>query len=243
VLVADVVAAAAEPSSRRSSRRFNWLFLHGFGSGRDGGKATQMLAHASARGDAAMRFDQRFHGESTGELAHIRLQPMIEDAADVLLHVASGAITGLGAPCVVIGSSLGGLVAAAAAARTPQSVAMLGLVAPAFGWFGRLTAAPRDDDGRLVVRNEWLDVRLDPELVDREAGSIDEDALATELAAVPVRVFHGVRDDVVPIAASRRWTASRPTDADTQLVEFAEGEHRLEIEMPEILAHLDAALG
>ena len=115
-----------------------------------------------------------------------------------------------GEPAHLIGSSLGGYLAALCAARHPE-VQRLVLMAPAFG-FARRWAAALGEKGLA----EW-----------REAGALDvyhyaaggptplgwglmEDALRYEdepKVEQPALVWHGLQDDVVPVEASRSFVA------------------------------------
>jgi hypothetical protein len=115
-----------------------------------------------------------------------------------------------GEPAHLIGSSMGGYLAALYAARHPE-VRRLVLMAPAFG-FARRWAADLGEKGLA----KW-----------RETGSLDvyhyaaggltplgwglmEDALRYEdepKVEQPALVWHGLQDDVVPVDASRSFVA------------------------------------
>ena len=216
-LVGSVVAAQTATAP-------TWLFLHGFGSDRSGAKATAILEHAAHRGHGAVAIDQRFHGESSGDPTAIRLTTMVEDAVFVLQAICNGLGGAPDGPTLVVGSSLGGLVASAAAARNPGLVSALTLIAPAFGWFKRMLDRPRDGEGRVVIQNEWIDLRVDAELVAAEAAHLDEPSILAALTP-PVSIVHGSDDDTVPLDTSRRAVAAIPDPCDLVVVEG--GDHRL----------------
>src|SRR5690606_7892817 len=117
------------------------VFLHGLVSVRRGEKSTALFDLAARTGRAAWRFDFRGHGESSGVLHDTTLTELIADARSVL--EASG-------PAFLVGSSLGGLVAAWTAARHPEFVRGLVLLAPALRFLPRLIARSRAD-GTIVL--------------------------------------------------------------------------------------------
>ncbi|MBM4062315.1 MAG: alpha/beta hydrolase, partial [Planctomycetes bacterium] len=118
-----------------------YLFLHGLGSVRTGEKSESLFAHAAANGRACTRVDFRGHGESTGDFGEVTFSELIADALAVLGHLG---------PTVVVGSSLGALVGAFAAAARPDLVAGLALLAPALGFVSRLEQRV-DADGRITT--------------------------------------------------------------------------------------------
>src|SRR5690606_41376201 len=93
-----------------------------------------LSAIAARTGRAAWRFAFRGHGEPGGVLHDTTLTELIADARCAL--EASG-------PAFLVGSSLGGLVAAWTAARHPEFVRRLVLLAPAFRFLPRLIARSR----------------------------------------------------------------------------------------------------
>jgi pimeloyl-ACP methyl ester carboxylesterase len=175
------------------------IYLHGFASGPQSTKAeffrTRLAAHgvSLAVPDLAPDFT---HVTVSGMLAVV--EPMLEDA-----------------PRVLLGSSLGGYLAALVATRRPGRVRALVLFAPAFGfarrwedrvgaeamarWRARGTAAVYHYGRR---REEPLDVSLLDD-ARRYAEEPDPD--------VPALVFAGRRDDAVPLPAVAAFAARRPS--------------------------------
>jgi hypothetical protein len=121
-----------------------------------------------------------------------------------------------GEPAALIGSSLGGYVAALYAARHAE-VTRLVLLAPAFGfarrWPERLGAGAVED----WRRTGWMDVFHYAEGRQRAVSY----ALLADGAqyedypdfAQPALIFHGSQDDVVPAELSRRFVAGHPNAA------------------------------
>ena len=198
------------------------VFLHGLVSVRVGEKSTALFAHAARHRLGAWRFDFRGHGDSSGELADTSLSDLVTDAAAVL--DASG-------PAHLVGSSLGGLVAAWTAARRPDRVLSLTLLAPAFRFLERLIARS-DADGNVHLDHTAGVLRFGPNVL-ADFREHDEADLARRIRC-PVLTFHGEHDDVVPIAASREFhTRLRGVRHDLRTVR--DGDHRLNLPIRAIL--------
>jgi len=130
-------------------------------------------------------------------------------------------------PVTLIGSSLGGLVAAHLAQRHPQ-VERLILLSPAFGflshWLPQLGNRGLEfwqQTNYLLVyhHGEGRSLPLSYNFV-TDASQYQEDVLQRPL---PTLIFHGTQDDVIPITASREFGRSRPW---VELVEL-ESDHTL----------------
>ncbi len=210
-----------------------YLYVHGYGSVRAGEKSASLFEHARARGRAAARIDLRGHGTSSGAIGSVTMSEMV---ADVQLAVAS--LHGRGAgPVVVVGSSIGAVVGAFAAAADPVRVRGLVLLGPAFG-FMRL-AARLDPQGRLRT-STGLEVTMHPRTIE-DAHLHDESTLASRLP-MPLLVVHGTADDVIPHAVSTRFVEQVPhTDKELWLVEG--GDHRLNQPILEVWRRMDARIG
>ncbi|HTR50876.1 MAG TPA: YqiA/YcfP family alpha/beta fold hydrolase [Kofleriaceae bacterium] len=201
------------------------LYLHGFASGPRSTKGVAFAEHFARLGIAIERLDLR-----VPSFEHLRLSAMIE--------TTRAAIRG---PTIAIGSSLGGLTAARVAALDDRITALV-LMAPAF----QLAARWRERLGRDLDTwrdTGWLEVddyatggrsRVDfgffEELQRVDAGWPD--------VRVPTLVFHGTRDDVVPIANSRAFAATRP---HVRVRELDDG-HELAASLPTLLAESEQFL-
>jgi pimeloyl-ACP methyl ester carboxylesterase len=174
------------------------LYLHGFASSPSSAKACyfrERLEDAGARVDipdlAAGDFE---HLTITGQLA------VVDRAA-------------AGDPISLIGSSMGGYLAALYAARHPEVVRAV-LLAPAFGfarrWAESLGAARVDEWRRTGVMyvhhyGEDRDRQLGCQLIDDGASYEDYPDFRQ-----PALIFHGARDDVVPVRYSGHFAATHP---------------------------------
>lgn len=206
-----------------------YVYLHGLGSVRQGEKSTALLQHAAGRGRGCLRFDFRGHGESGGVIGHATISEVV---ADTLMMLA------ISGDAILVGSSLGGLCAAFAAAAAPERVRGLVLLSPAFGYVSRMLQR-LDPDGRLRTSNGQR-FHLDQRVID-DAARLDEAGLPARLP-MPVLVVHGTADDVVPVAISERFFAAIP-HAHKQLWLIDGGDHRLNREVASIYARMDALLG
>ncbi len=124
-------------------------------------------------------------------------------------------------PVCLIGSSMGGFVASLYAAAHPE-VSKLVLLAPAFGFARRWQRKPAPPDFEVFHYGERRMRRVHYGLI--------EDALQYPDApdfAQPAIIFHGVRDETVPIEHSRAISA-RPNvklvelDSDHELLDVLE---------------------
>lgn len=173
------------------------LYLHGFASGPSSQKAIYLRRELEARGAAVEVLDL-----AAGDFEHLTLtgQLAVVDRA------------GAGEPIALMGSSMGGYLAALYAARHSE-VTRLVLLAPAFAfarrWREHLGAGALEDwrrTGTIEVFH-YGEKRLCPlryELLpdsDRYEPYPDFQQ--------PALIFHGAQDDTVPPAYSQRFAAAR----------------------------------
>lgn len=172
------------------------LYLHGFASGPSSKKATALAARF-ARAGATLRIPDLTPGEDGFE----------RSSPSSMLAVAEGILGAEPGPHAIIGSSLGGYLAALAASRDPK-VERLVLMAPAFRlferWEKRLSPA---DLARW--RAEGLEVDHFASGRKRRLGwQFHEDARglpAFPEVKVPTVAFGGTRDETVPLADVVAW--------------------------------------
>jgi len=192
------------------------LYLHGFASGPSSSKARFFKERLEALG-AAVTVPELDAGDFenltiTGQLS------VIERAA-------------AGQPVSLMGSSMGGYLAALYAARHPEA-AKLVLFAPAFGFssrWGEVLAGERMDDWRRTGR---MDVFHYASNRMRSVGyRLVEDGAQYEDYPdfrQPALLFHGRNDDVVPARFSGEFAAGHPNarlelmDSDHQLLNVLE---------------------
>jgi pimeloyl-ACP methyl ester carboxylesterase len=185
----------------------NTIYLHGFASGPSSRKA-QFFRERFAEHGLPLEIPQM----DEGDFEHLTISGQLS-----LLERLAG-----GRPVSLIGSSMGGYVAALYAARHPE-VEKLVLLAPAFyfpqRWkqeLGTTVAAKWKRSGTMSVYHysdgRMRDVRY--ELV--------EDGARYEMAPdvrQPTLIFHGLKDTVVPAAYSKEFAAAHPGNVHLTLLD------------------------
>jgi pimeloyl-ACP methyl ester carboxylesterase len=201
------------------------LYLHGFASGPQSSKGLAFGEHFARLGLTIERLNLRLPS-----LENLRLSAG--------LAAARAAIGGARDRAVMIGSSLGGLTAALAAAADPRVCALV-LMAPAFRMVERWKARLGEAALGRWRESGWLEV---DDFATRSKSRVDfgflEDAAAIEAAAggmpdvrVPTLILHGRGDTVVDIATSRQFAAGK---RHVRLVELDDG-HELTASIPRLL--------
>jgi len=174
------------------------VYLHGFASGPGSTKAQYFRARLAALGVPLEIPDL------APDFTHLTVSGMLAVVESILAR----------GPAILLGSSLGGYLAALAATRHPAAVRGLVLFAPAFGfaerWETRIgkKALDRWRAARTAPVYHYgfgHEVPLDIELLDDARRYPDEPD-----ADVPTLVFAGRKDDTVPLAAIERFGALRP---------------------------------
>lgn len=213
------------PAEGEASARI--LYLHGFGSSRQGEKADFFRSHATAAGLEFWSFDFQGHGESGGSMRELTLSRNLGDVGRVCAAMADRPPL----PLVLLGSSMGGLTGLWYSAVAPEAVAAGLYVAPAVGLeaaFGRWAGAEGLErwqrDGVLPIVNELGCWELGWGFVEdlRRHGN---EALASKLRT-PSQFLQGKLDDRVEwreVADLARGCAA----AGVELHLFEDGDHRL----------------
>jgi len=208
-------------------RDFAVVYVHGFGSVRNGDKAKAFAAACAERGWPFAAFDMRGHGTSSGHIHDLLPSQLLED-----LEVVRDFLEGRGArQLCLIGSSMGGWAAAWFALGNHERVAACALLAPAFHFpsarWDRLNATEREEwrrAGVIHVKNEWLDVELGYGIV--EEIPLFPHKRLLENHATPTLIFHGLRDEVVPPAHTLEFV-EKCKYPQIELHLFKDGDHRL----------------
>lgn len=216
---------AGQPQLRRrwpaTAPRAALLLVHGMAEHSE--RYEHVGAALSERGIDVLAFDLRGHGRSGGRRGHVdSFDHFLDDVEDLLAERRA-----LGVPVVLLGHSMGGLIAAAYAVSGRPEPDLLVLSAPALaadvpGWQRSLApllsrflptlAMPNDFDGALLSRDtEVGDAYRDDPLRVRKAttrlGSEIFSAMERTTAelgsvGVPTYVLHGSDDRLVPERAS-----------------------------------------
>jgi uncharacterized protein len=190
------------------------LYLHGFASGPSSSKARIFSERLQAL-DREVAVPALDGGDFRGMTLTSQLQIIEKTAAN--------------RPCVLIGSSLGGYLAALYAARHPEVDRVI-LMAPAFGFARRWGSSLG-----LDVLDHWQQSGA-RSMMHHELGReaeigwtlMEDAALYEEMPAVsqPVLILHGIHDDVVPVSISREFAANRP---NVTLIEYPSDHQLLDV--------------
>ncbi|HEX9946195.1 MAG TPA: alpha/beta hydrolase [Allosphingosinicella sp.] len=207
---------------RREGRGPTILFLPGYMSDMEGGKATALDSWAQAKGRSMIRFDYGGCGLSDGEFEAQTLAAWREDALAM--------IDGVEGPLVLIGSSMGGWLMLLAALARPERIAgLVGIAAaPDFTDWGFDEAQKRTirDEGRLEEPSPYGQAPYVTTRAFWESGETLK-LLGGDIAIrCPVRLLHGLDDPDVPWQISVRLT-QRLRSADVQTLLVKGGDHRL----------------
>ncbi|MDQ2900329.1 MAG: alpha/beta fold hydrolase [Acidobacteriota bacterium] len=189
------------------------VYLHGFASGPRSAKAHYFAARLAELG-----VPLRVPDLAQGDFEHLTITGQLEAVDKV---VAAG-------PATLIGSSMGGYVAALYAARHPQ-VNRLILLAPAFGLSGRWASVLGEERSREWERSGWLNVYHFGEGRERRLSfALCEEGRRHEEYPdfqQPALIFHGRNDTVVPLENSVRFARGRanvklhPLESDHELLD------------------------
>ena len=207
---------------RRDGRGPTIIFLPGYMSDMEGGKASALDAWAAAEGRAMLRFDYGGCGASPGDFEAQTLADWRDDAL--------AAIDSIEGPVLLVGSSMGGWVMLLAALARPRRVAgLVGIAAaPDFtDWgFSEEEKERLRRDGRIAESSPYGD---QPYVTTHEFWKSGESLRLLDAQIeidCPVRLLHGQRDDDVPWSLSLDL-AEKLRSADVQVVLVKGGDHRL----------------
>ncbi len=182
-----------------------FIYIHGFASSPQSRKASRFRSALASRG-----MHTEIPAMDQGDFEHLTISGQLK-----VLESRSD-----GQPVCLVGSSMGGYLAALYASKHPE-VSRLVLLAPAFGFAGRWDqkiGEPKPADFEIFHYGDKCLRRVHYGLI--------EDALRFPAApdfAQPALIFHGLHDDVVPIESSRDFAASH---ANVRLVEL-DSDHEL----------------
>ncbi len=231
--------------------------LHG--TGEHGKRYDEFATRLTEAGWLVAAHDHVGHGQSSGQRGLLR-------PANGLAHYAMPQIVRfadeVGAPPILFGHSLGGVLAAELVLKYHVNVSALVLSAPAFR--PRISLLNRIKLNLLygVAPDKVIELPHRPELLTRDECKqqaarqdelihgfksarlvrwmFDTGAESIKLASglsVPALVLIAQQDPVVDPAAIRSWAAAAPPDLVTQY-EYAEGLHELFNEMPDVRAQI-----
>jgi uncharacterized protein len=196
--------------------KYRYIYLHGFASSPDSRKARYLADRFAELG-----LHLEIPDLNAGDFSHTTLSRQISQVNDLLSDPNRQL------PTVLIGSSLGGLIATIVA-QNSSKIAKLILLAPAFQFLDFWLPRIGEDGLQLWQRNGYLPVYHYREkekiplhyqfIIDAEKyRNIDLDR------PIPILIIHGINDETIPIKASRNFLKNHP---QTHLIEL-ESNHDL----------------
>lgn len=199
------------------------IFLPGYMSDMEGGKAVALHGWAERHGRVMLRLDYAGNGASEGRFADGTLTSWRDDVLLLLDILTQG-------PVVLVGSSMGGWLALLVALARPERVAgIVGIAAAAdfTDWgFTDADKALLRTEGRIEEPTPYGDQPYVTTLAFWESGQASR-LLEGEIAIdCPVRLLHGQADPDVPWEIALR-TAARLRSSDVQTLLVKDGDHRL----------------
>lgn len=178
--------------------RFGVLFLGGFRSNMHGTKATALYQWAKSNRINYVCFDYFAHGMSPGDVVDGTISQWVQDASLVLRKVCEG-------PQIIVGSSMGGWIGSRLLELNPTHI--MGFIGIASGpdftrriWERELTPEARQQiltEGIYYLPSGYdMDYPITKALIE---DSKQHWLLHKRINfAGPVRLLHGLQDDVVP---------------------------------------------
>ncbi len=203
------------------------IFCGGFKSDMTGTKAAALDAFCRARGQQYTRFDYRGHGASSGAFADGTIGAWFEDLLAIFEDVTEG-------PQIVVGSSMGGWMALLLTLLRRDRIAGLVLIAPAADFTIELLWKSLPPEGRRQIQEDGMWMR--PSIYDDGPYPITRALIEESRNHLvlghpipydgPVRILHGLRDDVIPVDHVLRTVAAIASD-DIEITLIKDGDHRL----------------
>lgn len=233
------------PNSRLAFRRIEGsgptvVWLGGFKSDMTGTKAEALAAWAADARRAFLRFDYSGHGASEGRFEDGTISSWLSDALIAIDALTKG-------PLILVGSSMGGWIAALVALRRKERLSGAVFIAPAPDFtealiWDLMTGPERDEvmqKGRLVEHSPYS---AEPTIITR---ALIEDGRRHLILdgpidiACPVRILQGMADPDVPWKHAVKF-AERLLSDDLELTLLKSGDHRLS--KPDEIAKIIAAV-
>jgi pimeloyl-ACP methyl ester carboxylesterase len=208
------------------------VWLGGYRSDMEGGKAVALDGWAQAQNRSFLRFDYFGHGASSGDFKDGAIGRWRADAIAAIDALTEGRQ-------ILVGSSMGGWIALLAALARPEKVAALLLIAPAPDFTERLMWAAFPEPVRETIRSGGIyelpsDYGFPPTPITR--GFIEDGrrwllyGAETIPIRVPVKIIQGLKDPDVPWRHALELVARLTESPDVEFFRVENGDHRLSTE-------------
>ena len=199
------------------------VFLPGYMSDMDGGKATALFDWAMAKGRACLLLDYSGCGRSDSDFADGTLSKWREEVLALIERRVDGDV-------VVIGSSMGGWLMLLVGLSLGERLAgLIGIAAaPDFtDWGYDASQKAQMEAGEIVLEENPYGLEPTPTHAGFFADGQAQRLLGATIAIdAPVRLLHGQRDADVPWEISQRLADALRSDA-VQVTFVKDGDHRL----------------
>ncbi|AUW56734.1 alpha/beta hydrolase [Sphingobium sp. SCG-1] len=199
------------------------VFLPGYMSDMEGGKALALDEWAGGQGRAMLRLDYSGNGASDGSFADGTLEIWRDDVLFLIDRLVEG-------PVVLVGSSMGGWLALLVALAIPERVVgIVGIAAaPDFTEWGFSDAQKTQlhDAGRIVEDTPYGDQPYVTTLAFWQSGQAHLLLGAPIALDCPVRLLQGQADLDVPWSLALDIAAALRS-SDVQALLIKDGDHRL----------------
>lgn len=211
---------------RRAGSGPTIIFLHGFRSDMESGKALHLDAYAAAEGRAMLRLDYSGHGASGGAFEDGTIGIWTEDALAVIDAMTEG-------PLILVGSSMGGWIGLNLALRRPGRIAAFIGIAAAPDFTETLIWDQMAPPERAALMERGV-VEAPSDYgppIPITRGLIEDGRKHLLLQApiplaCPVRLLQGQQDADVPWRTALA-IAERVETADLRIMLIKDGDHRL----------------
>lgn len=173
------------------------------------------------------RFDMRGHGNSDGIFREFTISRALDDCRGIIRLLWNR-------PIILVGSSMGGWLAAQLATDHLQYVVGAVLIAPAFSFVDQLHASLSVAQQSEFRNKGWWHFEGAGDNPGFDLGyAALEDAKQYDLLTnppqydCPIRILHGKLDDVVPYQQSIKFAENLPGGTDIKVDILPEADHRL----------------
>uniref|UniRef100_UPI00398E361E palmitoyl-protein thioesterase ABHD10, mitochondrial-like n=1 Tax=Pristiophorus japonicus TaxID=55135 RepID=UPI00398E361E len=212
---------------RISAQNPGVVFLSGFQSSMNGEKALALEEYCRSAGRSFVRFDYTGSGSSDGNSKNCLLGDWKNDVLMVLDNLTTG-------PQILVGSSMGGWLMLLASLARPGKVAGLVGIATAADHFAnafeKLPPELRSEAkrmGQYRVPSKYSASGFYTIAYDFVKESEKHHVLQSTLAiSCPVRLIHGMADDMVPWQISVKVAEQLASD-DVDIILHKNGDHRM----------------
>ncbi len=202
------------------------VFIHGFRSDMEGGKAVELHAFCDTHNIPFTRFDIFAHGVTGGDFADYTIGHGVHDTLEILDHVATG-------DHILVGSSMGGWVMLRLALERKHQVRGLIGIAAAPDFTERFPEKMTPEERKQMEEEGciWRDSPYWGKPVITTQKLLDEGKNHLLLdhpipLDIPIHLLHGQRDTDVPWQLSMQ-VAETVTSRAVEVTLVKDGDHRL----------------